>query len=43
MTKLNDAHIADNHVSAHPSTTNRVRRLREMAGSDGPWDNINER
>ncbi len=27
----------DNLFSSHPSTENRVRRLREMAGGAGPW------
>ncbi|NKB56219.1 MAG: zinc metalloprotease HtpX [Alphaproteobacteria bacterium] len=32
------AHAADKLFSTHPSTTNRVQKLREMAGASGPWD-----
>lgn len=32
------AHAADKLFSTHPNTTNRVQRLREMAGAAGPWD-----
>jgi heat shock protein HtpX len=31
------AHSVDSLFSTHPSTANRVRRLREMAGAAGPW------
>lgn len=31
------AHAADSLFSTHPSTVNRVRQLREMAGVTGPW------
>lgn len=31
------AHRVDSLFSTHPSTANRVRRLREMAGVAGPW------
>lgn len=31
------AHSIDNLFSTHPSTENRVRRLRELAGAVGPW------
>ncbi|MDH3241450.1 MAG: zinc metalloprotease HtpX [Alphaproteobacteria bacterium] len=31
------AHAVDGLFSTHPSTEERVRRLREMAGATGPW------
>jgi heat shock protein HtpX len=31
------AHAVDGLFSTHPSTEDRVRRLREMAGASGPW------
>jgi heat shock protein HtpX len=31
------AHSIDGLFSTHPSTEERVRRLREMAGGAGPW------
>jgi heat shock protein HtpX len=31
------AHAVDSLFSTHPSTANRVRRLREIAGAAGPW------
>lgn len=31
------AHAVDGLFSTHPSTEDRVRRLREMAGARGPW------
>ncbi|MGE0651678.1 MAG: zinc metalloprotease HtpX [Alphaproteobacteria bacterium] len=31
------AHAVDGLFSTHPSTENRVRLLREMAGASGPW------
>ncbi len=31
------AHAADKLFSTHPSITNRVRKLRELAGTQGPW------
>ncbi|MFT5540817.1 MAG: heat shock protein HtpX [Alphaproteobacteria bacterium] len=32
------AHAVDGLFSTHPATRNRVRRLKEMAGTTGPWD-----
>jgi len=31
------AHGVDSLFSTHPSTANRIRRLRELAGAVGPW------
>jgi heat shock protein HtpX len=31
------AHSIDSLFSTHPSTENRIRRLRELAGAVGPW------
>ncbi len=31
------AHLLDNLFATHPSTENRVRRLRRMHGPRGPW------
>lgn len=31
------AHSIDSLFSTHPSTENRIRRLRELAGAIGPW------
>jgi len=31
------AHAVDSLFSTHPSTANRIRRLRELAGAAGPW------
>ncbi|MGD8808173.1 MAG: zinc metalloprotease HtpX [Gammaproteobacteria bacterium] len=31
------AHSVDSLFSTHPSTANRIRRLRELAGAAGPW------
>ncbi|MEX2649864.1 MAG: zinc metalloprotease HtpX [Alphaproteobacteria bacterium] len=31
------AHAVDGLFATHPSTAKRVRRLREMAGAQGPW------
>ncbi|MSP51139.1 MAG: zinc metalloprotease HtpX [Alphaproteobacteria bacterium] len=31
------AHAVDGLFSTHPSAENRIRRLRELAGSAGPW------
>jgi len=31
------AHSVDSLFSTHPSTANRIRRLREIAGAAGPW------